>query len=492
MHNEEKKAVSQLAVHSLTPIKQLSVSQHHLEQERLKLELSRSQRTVAEQNDRNDKLKKQNETLDARVQELKKTSAAEQAELRDLRLKLRASEHERTQLATKQGDAAEARKAEARRRDEIRERDRKIAELEKALGAEKKKREALEARLQEAKAKTDERVQESKAEAEASKEQLQAARKEAETMRSELRRLEDNAGSAEDELLEQLEHHRYALTRVAQEYGRLASTTISRSLYQQAKQEAVVLQLRNTRLERKLANSDGQVVELANLIRQMKEEKAFLTTQLRETQEEADSVRLALHDTLLTAVPLRDDLVNLEVATCAVLEERRLSDREAYEVEQANFETWAILDRAQKDLLLFNASVLAKEVKVAHTRLDEHAHQLAEANSVRNHLAASLERAQTEHAEVQRVLAESTASLAEANVRAESLKNELDRVQADARLEVARAEQGVQQEKKAAERLSAALHQAQQTEQFLQSEVEQYVLSLPLSPFHFFENGGLI
>ena len=94
-------------------------------------------------------------------------------------------------------------------------------------------------------------------------------------MRSELRRLEDNAGSAEDELLEQLEHHRYALTRVAQEYGRLAYTTISRSLYQQAKQEAVVLQLRNTRLERKLANSDGQVVELANLIRQMKERITF-------------------------------------------------------------------------------------------------------------------------------------------------------------------------------------------------------------------------
>ena len=49
--------------------------------------------------------------LDARVQELKKTSMAEQAELRDLRVKLRSAEHERTQLAAKQSDAAEARKA---------------------------------------------------------------------------------------------------------------------------------------------------------------------------------------------------------------------------------------------------------------------------------------------------------------------------------------------------------------------------------------------
>ena len=36
--------------------------------------------------------------------------------LRELRMKLRASEHERGQLAAKQGDVAEARKAEARRR----------------------------------------------------------------------------------------------------------------------------------------------------------------------------------------------------------------------------------------------------------------------------------------------------------------------------------------------------------------------------------------
>ena len=43
--------------------------QHHPEQERLKLELSRAQRTAAEQTERADKLKKQTDALDARVQE---------------------------------------------------------------------------------------------------------------------------------------------------------------------------------------------------------------------------------------------------------------------------------------------------------------------------------------------------------------------------------------------------------------------------------------
>jgi len=132
-----------------------SRTQHQTELERLKLELTRSRQTTIEQADRLEKLKKQNDTFEVRIQDMKKSMSADQAEIKDLRVKLRMAEHERTQLSSKQGEL-ETKKAlqavESRREGDVRERDRKIAELEKTLAGEKKKREGADARLKEVKA----------------------------------------------------------------------------------------------------------------------------------------------------------------------------------------------------------------------------------------------------------------------------------------------------------------------------------------------------
>ncbi|TBU40087.1 hypothetical protein BD309DRAFT_927826 [Dichomitus squalens] len=469
----DRLAVLQRKLEDLERVHQEEKKSHYLEQERLKLELSRAQRTAAEQTERADKLKKQNDTLDARVQELKKANANDTTELRDLRVKLRASEHERTQLAAKQGDAAEARKAEAKRKDELKERERKIAELEKALTTEKKKREVIEARLAEAKAKADERVQEARAAAEDTTRQLREAQKEAQMARDALLQVESHAEDAEEELVAQLEQHRYALSRVAQEYGKLASTTIALSTHRRAKQEVVLLELRNNKLERKLANSDGQVIELANLIRQVKEENSFLTSQLQETHDELTTYRRALRDAYSMATVVSNGLRELEDSAWAVAEDRYVSTLSALDAARGDFELWSSLDRERTNALLFHASVLNQESDATRGELDQRAKQLAEAEAIRAQLAESLQQTQVEHADAQRMLADSAASLAESNARAESYKKQLETVKAEAQADVARAEQGLQQEKQASQRLAASLHQAKQAEQFLRSEVEQ-------------------
>ncbi|RPD57602.1 hypothetical protein L226DRAFT_481835 [Lentinus tigrinus ALCF2SS1-7] len=443
---------------------------HHLEQERLKLELSRAQRTAAEQSERCDKLKKQNDALDSRVQELKKTSATEQAELRELRVKLRASEQERNQLAAKQGDAADARKVEARRKEEVRERDRKIAELEKALGMEKKKREAAEAKWQEAKSKTDGRVQEARAAAQDVENRLRAAEQDAKAAREALQELECLAQDTEENLVAQLEQHRTALSRVAEEYGRLASSTVALNTHERLKQEASALQLRSNRLERKLANSDAQVNELARLIRQVQEDNSFLAVELREARQQSDHYRAALNDnTLIMEGPSRD----LEEVAAAVEDERRASELLLRESVCADLELWSTLDRAQKESLLYHSSVIIKELDDIGAQLDHRTKEVSAAEAARTHLCESLAQAQTERAEAQAQLAEAAASLAESNVRLETVKKELEAVRADAHAEVVKAEQMVQQEKQAKQRLAASLRQAQQAEQFLRSEVEQ-------------------
>ncbi|KAI0355587.1 hypothetical protein OH77DRAFT_1479263 [Trametes cingulata] len=449
---------------------------HHLEQERLKQELNRAQRTALEQTERADKLKKQNDALDARVQELKKASATEQAELRELRVKLRTSEHERTQLASKHNDAGEARKAlqaaEARRKDELRERDRKIAELEKSLAAERKKREAAEARWQEVKGKTDDRVQEARAAAQDLEAKLQDSQKEAEAARQALQALQARAEDTEEELLEQLEQHRTTLSRVAAEYGRLASTTIALSVHQAVKQEATALQLRANRLERKLANSEGQVVELANLIRQVKDENGFLSAQLGETRAEVETYRQALREALNTS-NAHDTFRDIDNELAAISSERSALEGEIHGAVQAGLNLWSTYDRLQRDSLLFHTSVLHKELDGLHSQLTQRTAELSAAQATHSQLSESLQRAQAECAEAQRMLAENTASLAEARAHEEQYKKQLEAVQSESHAEVARVEQNLQREKEASQRLSAAVQKAKQAEQFLRSEVEQ-------------------
>ncbi|GBE87942.1 hypothetical protein SCP_1201680 [Sparassis crispa] len=115
---------------------------HHLDLEHLKLELRHAQKSTAEHVEHADKLKKQNDALESRVHELKKAGTSDQADLWELCMKLRVVEHERAQLAAKQGEARQAlQAAELRTKQEVRERGRQLAEVEKGLNSKRKKRE---------------------------------------------------------------------------------------------------------------------------------------------------------------------------------------------------------------------------------------------------------------------------------------------------------------------------------------------------------------
>ena len=182
MHVEGKKAVS-FALE--TPLHRPPLAlQHHLEQERLKLELNRAQRTAAEQTERADKLKKQNDALDTRLQEMRKINLSDQSEIKDLRAKLRIAEHERSKLSSKQGDAGDVKKAlqalDVKRRDELKERDKKIAELEKALATEKRRKDAAEAKLVEIRGGVDAEVRQAQATTKGLDAELRAAKAESE------------------------------------------------------------------------------------------------------------------------------------------------------------------------------------------------------------------------------------------------------------------------------------------------------------------------
>jgi chromosome segregation ATPase len=106
-----------------------------------------------DQAERFEKQKKQNAALEHKMQELKKAASVYDTEIRELRLKLRTAEQERKQFSTKHNEAAESRKMlsslESRHRTDMQGRDRRISELEKAMGEDIKKRTIQEQQLTE-------------------------------------------------------------------------------------------------------------------------------------------------------------------------------------------------------------------------------------------------------------------------------------------------------------------------------------------------------
>ena len=190
----------------------------------------------------------------------------------------------RSKLSSKQGDAGDAKKAlqalDAKRRDELKERDRKIAELEKALATEKRRKDAAEAKLLEIKGGVDAEVRQAQATTKGLDAELRAAKAESEQAKSSLAAAKAAATGTEEELLVQLEQHRQLLSRVADQYGRLASGTISRMEHERVRSHSRALQFRVARLERKLANSEDQVMDLASLIRSTTDQNKLLSAEL--------------------------------------------------------------------------------------------------------------------------------------------------------------------------------------------------------------------
>lgn len=128
---------------------------HKEEVEGLKKELTRAQKESSEHTPQFDKLKKQIDALDAKLQETRRQNLLDQAEIKELRVKLRVSENERGHLASKSEESGDAKKSlvalETKRKEELRERDRRIAELEKSIANEQRRNEVLEGKLSESK-----------------------------------------------------------------------------------------------------------------------------------------------------------------------------------------------------------------------------------------------------------------------------------------------------------------------------------------------------
>ncbi|KAH6914162.1 hypothetical protein BKA70DRAFT_656426 [Coprinopsis sp. MPI-PUGE-AT-0042] len=367
---------------------------HLAETERLKTELARYQKQHAEQSDLVEKQKKQIGLLEARLQELKKAGGNEGSQIKDLRTKLRAVEHERSKLQVEAAQLTELRASlraiEDARNRETKERDTFVHDLQTQLASEKQSNKILSSKYEELKRTT---VEKSRATTASLQAQLDESRAEASQLKEELQNFREQSTSREDDLVSQLEQHRLLLSQVASEFGALASRSVPKLKYDRMQQAQLQVEVQNMRLERKLANSEAQVVELANLVRCVKEENKLLDGQLRDT-----ATQLALSHEMFESMSPGSDC-----ATFDDLFEQQLTE-DALHQAQSDVRTQKLLAcfyRRQAGNLAVLAALLHGQLRVSETLEDYHATQFSETLASHEAIAHRLETLQKEYMRAQ-------------------------------------------------------------------------------------------
>ena len=400
----------------------LILRQHQANVDALTKELSTARKNSADQLTRIDKLKKQVDVQDTKTQDLKRAALADQTEIKDLRSKLRSAEADCAKLKTKSEETVRTKQAldstNAARLDELKERERRIAELEKAVGVEKKRREGVESQLRDAvSAKTAEETKRS-SESVKARSQLEQAQAEIAQVRAELDANRTSGETEKEKLVAQLGCLRDMLGQAATHYGKLVSETVSKAAHDRLRCEHNSLQFHSYRLERKLANAEAQVAELAGLIRQSQETNDFLESQLRFAEDERSLYRAALED---FGQDLREDDNSTHILLVDTLftAQKELLFSEL-EIKESLSSGDRHLTRAYAELnnqLVSSCAATRAELHAELLKSQMQAVQLQTAKTVHDGTTADLQAARAELESTRKQLGETSDSLAAAIAR---------------------------------------------------------------------------
>ncbi|KAF9529321.1 hypothetical protein CPB83DRAFT_875673 [Crepidotus variabilis] len=334
---------------------------HQVQLEKLRQELVASQKLGADATDKLERQRKARTAIEESLQESKRSNLADQSEIKDLKHKLRLLEIERDKSSSKQPDINDLKKnvqaLESKRKDELRERDRRIAELERILQVERKKRELLESKAKDSRRLYEDEAQTLRLALNDKDALLDAARAESSIAHERVTQLESTSANQEDELLDQLKSHKSLLGVVARQYGSLVTRSTSLNEHQRLKQSHTALEFRQLRLQRKLVNTEGQVLELTHLIRQVKDQNNLLAHQLHDALKEIEFLRRC-DDDMKSSLP-ESDGTHL---TMAVIHDQ-LCDEKAQLVESTELTNELVLTfyRSKADQIYLASTVIVKE-----------------------------------------------------------------------------------------------------------------------------------
>jgi hypothetical protein len=438
---------------------------HKTEVERFKQELSRAQ----------------NDSLDAKLQESRKQNLIDQAEIKELRAKLRVSENERGHLALKSEESGDARKSlaalDTKRKEEIQEREKRIVELEKSFANEQRRNEVLEGKLLESKART--------------RRELDEARKTISSLRSKVVVAEEDiasartgAGQREEGLITQLESARAMVQQVAEEYGRLASSTVPKANYDAINQENCSLQLNVNRLQRKFTIADSEANEMVDLLKISRDQNRALEYILKESWADMDFNAGALSETLLAADDTRfNDYAELESHLVRIALDESTHRTEAISAQLSSVELFVRWQGTLGRSLLHDYSLACTELSAAAEENQVHQNAVTVATTHASTLSTRLEAAKLQTDSIQRQAAELSEQLETAKIREVSLKKGIAKREKDTKAEKQTVKERLEREKEMVNHLQTTVERQRFAEDEMRSEISTYVIlpSVPLS-----------
>ncbi|KAF8993708.1 hypothetical protein BDQ17DRAFT_126162 [Cyathus striatus] len=473
----DRYAVLQKKVQDLESVHNEQKKAHHTEVERLKQDLSRSQRLVQEKSDRLDKQKKQSEISELRIQELRKAAATDQAEVKDLRLKLRLSEHEKSQLSAKYAEIFDSTKSfqaiESKRRQDIREKDKKVADLETSIAAETRKRQLAESSLNDLKSNFNRQLDDARAEANKVQTSAHTAELNAQHAKAELEDFHRIAAEKEHYLLLQIEQCRALLASTTLEYARLSAMTVPRDSHDRLKREYNDTQFRVFRIQRKLLNTEGQVIELVHLVRQTSEQNALLKAQLQDALLE-----IAFLSELQSEIQLHSSDYRNDDPIYAMQDELHLYNICQLEADLYSMRSFQELYQAHSDCVNCTFSMLQEELSSALVNSEQRSQDLASALASHEVIATRLEAAQRGSTEYHEQLSAATADLAKERSTVAVLEKQLADMQNQVDGDKHLHETALKKEKDAQQRLASALQKSRIVEDALRSEIDSLTAEL--------------
>jgi hypothetical protein len=272
-------------------------------------------------------------------------------------------------------------------------------------------------------------------------------------------------------VLEQLQAFKVMLGTVAAQYGRLASSTVPAAEHATLKTAHTALQLRHARLERKLANTEDQVQELAHLVRQTKEHAYLLSIQLADAEAHAKSSSRFLRDMLA------NDATALALDTAYVLQDLG-DDLHRVHAEERALDT--AIDSAQAELWRHQAQDLLNCFISAHedtmelgAALRGREAALSDANAARVTLTSEFHTVRDSLRVAERLCAKADTAAQDARKAEMDALKEVEDMKQVAVKRDAMHEAALQKEKENSRRSAVVLQRSKLAEEALQAEIKQ-------------------
>lgn len=306
----------------------------------------------------------------------------------------------------------------ARSHSDLRQRDERIAELEKAIESEK-----------------------------FTNQDLLAARQE--------------LSDSQEDIATRLENCKYLLSHAAEQYCQRVATTVPSSTHNELKRLYHSTQLKGWRLERKLANTEDQVQELVNLVRQINNRNDLLESHLADATHQLASYETMFNEPLSTHPTV-------------VLEPTQITEHHDLETAQTRLhELLATYYALYSQTLAFACTSLDKDLTRAALLAQQYSQDLASTRASHKATTANLKTIQHERSIISEELLTLKDSLTTLQRTCTSLENQIASFKDERQQLILHHQIEIKNDQDAVQRLTSTVQKNRMAEDALRAEIDR-------------------